>query len=201
MWKTKRSLFTVFDTAKRQKKNDFYSLFTMMFIYILLLSIISWLCILFSSQYIDKFEIRIVQCLLQKSLANLRVLRSNLSRRHWWDSSDERLIQLTKQTWSFLRTAKHFVSYHFFFRHFDHFRRRVNRETHQEIEIQWKCEVYTRIDESREDIFQRSEYSRCFHRQFRRFSLFDREYQSIIEKNHFVWRKNLNAYRCETNVD
>jgi hypothetical protein len=51
MWETKRSLFTVFDTAKRQKKNDFDSLSTMMSIYILLSLIISWLCISFSSQY------------------------------------------------------------------------------------------------------------------------------------------------------
>jgi superfamily II DNA helicase RecQ len=34
----------------------------------------------------------------------------------------------------------------------------------------------------KKNILQRSEYSRCFHRQFRRFSLFDRECQSIIEK-------------------
>jgi hypothetical protein len=54
-----------------------------------------------------------------------------------------------------------FVS--FFFRHFDHSRRRVNRETYQEVEIQRKCKAYTRIDESKEDILQRSEYSRCFH--------------------------------------
>ncbi len=137
----------------------------------------------------------------KKNLANFRILRSNLSRRHWWNSSDERLIQLTKQIWSSLRTAKHFVSYHFSFRHFDHFRRRVHRETHQEVEIQRECETYTRIDESKKDILQRSKYSRCFHRQFRKSSLFDRECQSIIEKNHLVWRKNSNVYQCEINVD
>jgi hypothetical protein len=77
-----------------------------------------------------------------------------------------------------------FVS--FFFRHFDHFRKRINRETHQEIKIQRECEVYTQIDELKKNTFQCSKYSRCFHRQFRRSSLFDRECQSIIEKNHFV---------------
>jgi hypothetical protein len=151
--------------------------------------------------HINEFETCVVQCLVQKNLANTRLLRSNLSRRYWRDSFDEELIQLTNQIWSFLRTAKHFVSYHFSFRHFDHFRRRVNRETHQEVEIQRECEAYTRIDESRENILQRSKYSRCFHRQFRRSSLFDRECQSIIEKNHLVWRKNSNVYRCKTDVD
>ncbi len=76
--------------------------------------------------------------------------------------------------------------YHSFFRHFDHFRRRVNRETHQKIEIQREYEDYTRIDESKEDIFQHSKYSRRFHHQFRKSSFFDRECQLIIEKNHFV---------------
>jgi hypothetical protein len=89
----------------------------------------------------------------------------------------------------------------FFFRHFDHFRRRINRETHQKIEIQRECKVYTRIDESKKDFFQHLKYSRCFHNQFRRFSLFNRECQSIIEKNHFIWKKNSNVYRCEINVD
>jgi superfamily II DNA helicase RecQ len=79
--------------------------------------------------------------------------------------------------------------------------KRVNRETHQEVEIQRECEAYTRIDESKKNILQRLKYSRCFHRQFRRSSFFDCECQSIIKKNHFVWRKNSNAYRCETNVD
>jgi hypothetical protein len=151
--------------------------------------------------HINEFETCAIQYFVQKNLANIRFLRSSLFRRHWQDSFDEKLIQLTNQIWSFLRIAKHFVLYHFFFRHFDHFRRWANRETHQEVEIQRKCKAYTRIDESKKDIFQYSKYSRCFHRQFRRFSLFDRECQSIIEKNHFVWRKNSNAYRCKTDVD
>jgi hypothetical protein len=151
--------------------------------------------------HINEFEICAVQCLVQKSLAIIRFLRSSLFRRHWRNLSDEKLIQLTNQMWSSLRIAKHFVSYYFFFRYFDHFRRWANRETHQEIEIQRKCEINTRIDELREDILQRSKYSRCFHRQFRKSSFFDRECQSIIEKNYFVERKNLNVYRCETNID
>jgi hypothetical protein len=100
-----------------------------------------------------------------------------------------------------LRTAKHFVSYHFSFRNFDHTRRRSNRETRQKIEIQRKCENYKSIDESKRNSLQRLKYSRYFHRQFRRFSLSDRECQRITEKDHFVRRKSSNAYQCETDVD
>jgi hypothetical protein len=65
--------------------------------------------------HINEFETCAVQCLVQKSFANIRFLRSSLFRRHWRNSFDEKLIQLTNQIWSSLRTAKHFISYHFFF--------------------------------------------------------------------------------------
>jgi hypothetical protein len=80
--------------------------------------------------HINEFKTCVVQCLVQIFFAIIRFSRSSLFRRYSRNSFDERLIHLINQIWSFLRIAKHFVLYHFFFHHFDHFRRWVNHDIH-----------------------------------------------------------------------